>query len=97
MQLVSSFIALAAAYSVRKGKLEDDVDDAVYAIQEASKAWKRPSKTQSRQQWQFIGKVVKEFLEVLDISVEEADDTIRRIYGTSGLAELAYLSCEENR
>ena len=97
LQLVSSFIALAAAYSVRKDKLEDDVDDAVYAIQEASKAWKRPSKTQSRQQWQFIGKVVKEFLEVLDISVEEADDTIRRTYGTSGLAELAYLSCEENR
>ena len=97
LQWVSSFIALAAAYSVRKDKLEDDVDDAVYAIQEASKAWKRPSKTQSRQQWQFIGKVVKEFLEVLDISVEEADDTIRRTYGTSGLAELAYLSCEENR
>lgn len=97
LQLVSSFIALAAAYSVRNEKLEDDVEDAIYAIQNASKAWKRPSKTQSRQQWQFIGKVVKEFLEVLGISVEEADNTLRRVFGTSGLVELAYLSHEEER
>lgn len=97
LQLVSSFIALAAAYSVRNEKLEDDVEDAIYAIQNASKAWKRPSKTQSRQQWQFIGKVVKEFLEVLGISVEEADNTLRRVFGTSGLVELAYLSHEEDR
>ena len=35
--------------------------------------------------------------EVLDISVEEADETLRQTFGTSGLAELANLSCEENR
>ena len=55
------------------------------------------NKTQSRQQWQFIGKVVREFLEVLDISVEEADNAIRRAFGTSGLAELAALSREDGR
>ena len=97
LQLVSSFVALAAAYSVRKEKLEDDVEDAAYAIQNSSKAWKRPNKTQSRQQWQFIGKVVTEFLEVLDISVQEADNAIRRAFGTSGLAELAALSREDDR
>lgn len=97
LQLVSSFVALAAAYSVRKEKLEDDVEDAAYALQSFSKAWKRPNKTQSRQQWQFIGKVVREFLEVLDISVEEADNAIRRAFGTSGLAELAALSREDGR
>lgn len=97
LQLVSSFVALAAAYSVRKEKLEDDVEDAAYAIQSSSKAWKRPNKTQSRQQWQFIGKVVTEFLEVLDISVQEADNAIRRAFGTSGLAELAALSREDDR
>lgn len=97
LQLVSSFVALAAAYSVRNERLEDDVEAAVYAIQSASKGWKRPNKTQSRQQWQFIGKVVREFLNVIDISVEEADTAIRRAFGTSGLVELVALSREDDR
>ena len=40
---------------------------------------------------------MREFLEVLDISVEEADNAIRRAFGTSGLVELTALSREDDR
>lgn len=91
LQLVATLIAIAAAWAVRGDDIEDEVEERQSEIGAASARWKRPTKTQSRQQWQFIGGVVREMLEVLGITVEEADDAIRSQFGTSGIKVLTEL------
>lgn len=91
LQLVASLVALAAASTVLGDDLSDRVDDVAEDLQTASRRWKRPTKTQSTQQWQFIGGVVKEFLELLQVDPAEADKTIRARFGSSGLRGLVGL------
>lgn len=92
LQLVASLIGLAAAHAVLGDDLEDVIDDSADGIRKASEGWARPPKTQSKQQWEFIGGVVKSLLEVLDVDVAEADRTVRDRFGSSGLDGLVSLS-----
>jgi hypothetical protein len=96
LQLVASLVALAAAYAVRGDSLVDQLDALADEISEASATWKRPGKTQSREQWQFIGGVLREFLGLLDIDIDVADEAIRSQYGTSGVRGLANLESLPN-
>ena len=64
------------------------------ALAESSVAWKRPQKTQSKEQWQFIARVVAELLEVLDAPADIADARLREQFGASGLSALVALKNE---
>ena len=91
LQLVASLVGLAAASAVIGEEVVDRIENAADDLTAASLRWKRPTKTQSKQQWQFIGGVVKELLEVLDVTPGAADAEIRLRFGTSGLRGLVAL------
>lgn len=91
LQLVASLIALAAAAAVRGDEVEDIAYDAQARIRQASASWRRPKKTQSKEQWEFIGRVVGDFLPLLGVSVAEADSALRQRFGSSGVSALAGL------
>ena len=91
LQLVATLIALSAAYAVRGRTLADEVYASTANIRAASTTWRRPTKTQSRQQWQFIGGVVRDLLTCLSVTVEQADTAVRDQFGTSGLSALTSL------
>lgn len=92
LQLVSTLIALSAAYAVLGEELVERLEDAVPQIQQATeKRWARPSKTQSAEQWRFTGGVVHELLEILAVDPVEAEERLRSRFGTSGLRSLVSL------
>lgn len=91
LQLVASLVGLAAASVIIGDDLIDRIEDAGEDLTAASLRWKRPTKTQSRQQWQFIGGVAKEMLEVLGVDPVAADAELRSRFGTSGLRGLVAL------
>jgi hypothetical protein len=91
LQLVASLVALAAASTELGDGLADRVDECADELRSASDRWARPRKSQSREQWQFIGGVVREFLEVLEVNAEAADAELRSRFGTSGLQLLVSL------
>jgi len=93
LQLVACLIGLSAAVAVRQD-IADDLEDAIDDLRRLSASWKRPLKTQSRQQWEFIALVVVELLDILGIEVEEADVALRERFGASGLSGLARLRAE---
>ncbi len=92
LQLVSSMIALSAARAVYGEELDDVVEGALDELAERSQGWKRPEKTQSKIQWVFIAETVADLLDVLDVSIEDADARIRAEFGYSGLALLTSLA-----
>lgn len=91
LQLVATLIGLSAAYVVCGDDLPDLVDQKLDAIAAASASWKRPLKTQSKEQWRFIADVVAELLQVLDVPHDVADARLREQFGASGLKALVDL------
>jgi len=88
LQLVATLIGFSAAREVLGDSLDDVVDAALPEISEASTRWKRPQKTQSKEQWEFIAGVVAELMAILGVSPAEADASLRARYGHSGLDRL---------
>lgn len=91
LQLVASLVGLAGASVVLGEDLADVVDQRGEALRDASGRWARPKKSQSKEQWQFIGGVVRELLAALEVPVDQADDEVRSRFGTSGLGALVAL------
>lgn len=92
LQLVSTLIALSAAYAVLGEELIERLEEATPEIQHATeKRWTRPTKTQSTEQWRFTGGVVRELLEILEVAPADAQDRLQSLYGTSGLSALVAL------
>lgn len=96
LQLVATLIALSAASVMVGDGLVDLVEEKAETLREAtySVAWRRPSKTQSKVQWEYTGFIVKAFLEVLGIDYREADERLRHRFGASGLAALIAIAGE---
>jgi hypothetical protein len=97
LQLVATLVALAAARIVYGADLEDVVEARLdeIAARSATDTWRRPKKTQSKAQWKHTADVVADFLAVLDVDVDAADQAIRDEYGHSGLKALLALAAEE--
>lgn len=91
LQLVASLVALTVAAHVYERDLDDIAEEAAEELKAKSRHWRRPSKTQSREQWHFISQVVSEMLEILSIDVDVADASLRRRFGGSGLKLLTEL------
>lgn len=88
LQLVASIIGLCAARAVVGDDLDDRVDEVAHDIRDASALWSRPTKTQSREQWRFIARVVGDLLEILDVDPGDAHRQIADRFGESGLQAL---------
>lgn len=91
LQLVASLIALSAAHVVHGEDLHRVVEAKWDAIAAASAMWMRPTKTQSKEQWIYVAGVVAELLEVLDVTVADAEERLRDQFGASGLGALVAL------
>lgn len=88
LQLVAALIGMSAASLVLRDDLIDVADEANDAIRAASKSWKRPASAQSKDQWEFIGNVVGELLDILSVDRVAAHQAIEDRFGASGLAGL---------
>jgi hypothetical protein len=90
LQLVASLVGVALAVAaegeaVTLQRLRETSD---ILWQRSESLWKRPVKTQTTQQWQFISTVTLGILDVLGIDPETADDALRVRFGASGVLAL---------
>lgn len=89
LQLVGSLVGITMAQIASPDDLEERIDTNAEAIRLASETlWERPSKTQTRTQWQYIAKIVKELLQLLDLDPEQAAKAVEDAFGSSGYASL---------
>ncbi|MFB8229608.1 DUF262 domain-containing protein [Cellulosimicrobium sp. NPDC055967] len=88
LRLVASLIGLSAAGAVLGDDLVDAFEDAAPSIRNASERWQKPSQSQSKEQWRWIGFVVGEILRLLEVDSEEAHDALKAQFGYSGLRAL---------
>ena len=95
LQFIASLVALAVADMVFGADRDERIERAFSAITKESSNWKRPPKTQSKAQWEFIGHTVAEFLSLLEIDVTDADQLIRDRFGHSGLKMLVEVRDEQ--
>ena len=58
LQLVSTLIGFAAAAAALEDQFDSRMEEALTTINMRSGGWKRPEKTQTKEQWKFIAGVV---------------------------------------
>lgn len=92
LQLVATLIGLCAAAAALEESFDSRLEQAWPALHDRSKEWRRPAKTQTREQWMFIAAVVKEILDILEVSSDAASQQIAKKFGSSGLDELVTLA-----
>lgn len=94
LQLVGSIVGIAMALVGDPDDLESRIDAASERIRtvSASKAWKRPEKTQTRSQWEFIARISTSILDELDIDRTTVSDRVRSKFGSSGVDALSRLA-----
>lgn len=92
LQLVSSLIGFASAATVLDHQFDSTVANSLEEISERSRAWRRPEKTQTKEQWKFIAKVVAEVLGILEVPPADAHTATTARFGSSGLLNLLTLA-----
>lgn len=89
LQLVGSLVGIAISLVGAPDDIERRIEESADAIHEAaSTEWKRPAKTQTRTQWDYIARIAAGVVELLDVDIVEASATIRKRYGSSGVESL---------
>lgn len=92
LQLVATLVGLSAAHVSLGEHLVDVLEERAFEVKTASQQrWRRPVKTQTLSQWQFIGGVVRELLDILGVEADDVDRRLRETYGASGLTSLVSL------
>lgn len=91
LQLVGTLVGMAMALAASPQDIEDRIEakgDVIRLASENSADWKRPSKTQTKTQWDYIARISKSLLEHLDIDPFHAAEAVRQQFGSSGYASL---------
>lgn len=88
LQLVGSLVGIAIATAGAPDDIENRIDASASAIRAAADGWKRPDKTQTRTQWDYIGRIAHGVVEVLGVDISEASEVIRARFGSSGVESL---------
>ncbi|MCG2622620.1 DUF262 domain-containing protein [Arthrobacter sp. I2-34] len=89
LQLVGSLVGIAIAMAGAPDDIEDRIDLSASAIRSAAlDEWKRPEKTQTRTQWDYIARIVHGVVEKLDVDISTASEAIRARFGSSGVESL---------
>jgi hypothetical protein len=93
LQLVATLIGLSVAHAFHGQSLDEIIEGATEEIERtsASAGWERPKKTQSKEQWQFIARVVGDLLKILEVPADDAHRRLQESFGQSGLARLLEL------
>jgi len=92
LQLVATLIAFGAAFAALGEEVEDRLDSSLRELGRRSEAWRRPEKTQTREQWRYIARVVDEILRLMGVDLDAADAELVRRFGASGLKNLVTAS-----
>ncbi|GAB4100788.1 DUF262 domain-containing protein [Sinomonas halotolerans] len=89
LQLVGSLVGVAIATAGAPTEVEERIEASAEAIRSAAlDEWKRPEKTQTRTQWDYIAKIAQGVVKKLDIDISTASEAIRARYGSSGVESL---------
>ncbi|MEO1538273.1 MAG: DUF262 domain-containing protein [Pseudomonadota bacterium] len=97
LQLVGSLVGMTMALAASPDDIEDRIEangDAIRTASEESADWERPEKTQTKTQWDYIAKISKSLLELLEIDPDQAAEAVRLQFGTSGYASLQRMRIE---
>lgn len=89
LQLVGSLVGIAVAVAGAPDDIRDRIEasaDAIYAA--ALSEWKRPDKTQTRTQWDYIARIAQGVVERLGVDITTASAAIRTRFGSSGIESL---------
>lgn len=91
LQLVGTLVGMAMALAASPQDIKDRIEakgDVIRIASEESADWERPSKTQTKTQWDYIARISKSLLEHLDIDPSHAVEAVRQQFGSSGYASL---------
>lgn len=91
LPLVGSLVGMTMALAASPEDIEQRIEangDAIRMASEEDVEWVRPEKTQTKTQWDYIARICKSLLELLNIDPEQAAEAIRQQLGTSGYASL---------
>lgn len=85
LQLVASLLGVTIAAVVKGPEIRDLLIDRESELMRASGSseWKRPQKTQTKRQWEYIATITLAILKVLDIDRAEAGASLNSAFGTS--------------
>jgi hypothetical protein len=90
LQLVGSLVGIAIAAAGAPDDIEDRIEASADDIREATatKEWERPTKTQTRTQWDYIARIAQGVVEKLGVDISTASEAIRARFGSSGVESL---------
>lgn len=97
LQLVGSLVGITVAYlsepESAEGRVEAHAEEifaetATAERGEQASLWSRPKKTQTKSQWEFIGRVAWRVAELLQADIEAAERRARQQFGSSGIRSL---------
>ena len=90
LQLVGSIVGVAFALAASPDDVEDRIvqkaDDILAAT--GSEAWKRIANAQTKTQWDYIARIAKGVLTLLDLDPSQASEAVRDRFGSSGYESL---------
>lgn len=92
LQLVATLIGFAAASVALEDEFDSRVESVLGTLNERSGGWKRPEKTQTKEQWRFIAGVVRALLDIFGVSPADAHIAALAKFGSSGLLSLLTLA-----
>lgn len=96
LQLIGSLLGIAIATAADPEGIESRIELYGSSIYEASKSWNRPRKTQTKTQWEFIAKVSRMVVELLQVDTQKASATIQQRFGSSGVHSLWAVIDDDN-
>lgn len=90
LQLVGSIVGVAFAVAASPDDVEDRIVQKANDILAAtgSEAWKRIENAQTKTQWDYIARIAKGVLTLLDLDPSQASEAVRDRFGSSGYESL---------
>jgi hypothetical protein len=89
LQLVGSLVGITIATAGAPDDIEERIEAAADTIRRAAEhEWKRPGKTQTRTQWDYIARIARGVVETLGVDISAASKAIRVRFGSSGVESL---------
>lgn len=97
LQLVGSLVGIAVAVAGASDDVEHLIETNADRVRQSSLTeWKRPEKTQTRTQWDYIARIVTGIAEQLGVNITEASASTRERFGSSGIESLLASRIESN-
>lgn len=97
LQLVGSLVGIAFAFAASPDDIEARIERHADAILSATNDdWKRIEKAQSKTQWDYIARIARGVIELLELDPGQASAAMRHRFGSSGYESLQLMILTEN-